>query len=61
MDPIRRFQIVDLFALGGLGKAEVAFTNSAVFMLLAIAAHRLSWVGTASSRAVPTRLQSAAG
>jgi len=61
MDPIHQFQIVKLFEIGKLGKAEIAFTNSAVFMLLAVFLLTAFLVGaTAGGRAVPTRLQSAA-
>jgi F-type H+-transporting ATPase subunit a len=61
MDPIHQFHIVNLFALGKLGNAELAFTNSAAFMLLAVLLLTGFLVlGTAGGRAVPTRLQSAA-
>ena len=61
MDPIHQFHIVNLFALGKLGNAEIAFTNSAAFMLLAVVLLTGFLVlGTAGGRAVPTRLQSAA-
>ena len=36
MDPIHQFQIVNLFSLGKFGNAEIAFTNSALFMLIAV-------------------------
>ena len=61
MDPIEQFHIVNFFALGKLGNAEIAFTNSALFMLIAVVGLTLFLVaGTAGGRAVPTRLQSAA-
>jgi len=61
MDPIHQFQIVNLFSLGRLGGAEIAFTNSAAFMLAAVALLTLFLVlGTAGGKHVPTRLQSAA-
>jgi F-type H+-transporting ATPase subunit a len=61
MDPIHQFQIVNLFSLGKLGDAEIAFTNSAAFMLIAVVGLTLFLVvGTAGGKAVPTRLQSAA-
>ena len=61
MDPIHQFHIVNLFALGKLGNAEIAFTNSAAYMLLAVLLLTGFLVlGTAGGRAVPTRLQSAA-
>ncbi len=61
MDPIHQFQIVNLFPLGKLGNAEIAFTNSAAFMALAVVLLTgFLVIGTAGGRAVPTRLQSAA-
>jgi F-type H+-transporting ATPase subunit a len=61
MDPIHQFHIVNLFALGKLGNAEIAFTNSAAYMLLAVVLLTGFLVlGTAGGRAVPGRLQSAA-
>ena len=61
MDPIHQFQIINLFPLGKLGHAEIAFTNSAAFMVLAvILLTGFLVVGTAGGRAVPGRLQSAA-
>jgi F-type H+-transporting ATPase subunit a len=61
MDPIHQFQIVNLFPLGKLGNAEIAFTNSAAFMLTAVVLLTGFLVlGTAGGQAVPTRLQSAA-
>ncbi len=61
MDPIHQFHIVNIFALGKLGNAEIAFTNSAAYMLLAVVLLTGFLVlGTAGGRAVPTRLQSAA-
>jgi F-type H+-transporting ATPase subunit a len=61
MDPIHQFQIVNLFSLGKLGNVEIAFTNSAAFMLVAVAILTVFLVGaTAGGKLVPTRLQSAA-
>ncbi len=61
MDPIHQFQIVNLLPLGKLGNAEIAFTNSAAFMLLAVVLLTgFLVIGTAGGRAVPTRLQSVA-
>ena len=60
MDPIHQFEIVNLFPLGKLGNAEIAFTNSAAFMLIAVFGLTLFLIaGTAGGKAVPTRLQSA--
>ncbi len=61
MDPIHQFQIVNLFPIGTLGGAQIAFTNSALFMLIAVLGLTLFLVGgTAAGKVVPTRLQSAA-
>jgi F-type H+-transporting ATPase subunit a len=61
MDPIHQFQIVNLFPLGTLGNAQIAFTNSAAFMLIAVTLLTVFLVGaTAGGKLVPTRLQSAA-
>jgi len=63
MDPIHQFQIINLFPLGKLGNAEIAFTNSAAFMLIAVAGLTAFLVGATAGRkadAPPTRLQSAA-
>lgn len=61
MDPINQFQIINLFPLGKFGNAEIFFTNSALFMVLAvIVLTGFLVIGTAGGKAVPTRLQSAA-
>jgi F-type H+-transporting ATPase subunit a len=61
MDPIHQFQIVNLFPLGKIGDTQIAFTNSAAFMLIAVIGLTAFLVGaTAGGKVVPTRLQSAA-
>jgi F-type H+-transporting ATPase subunit a len=61
MDPIHQFQIINLFSLGKFGGAQIAFTNSAAFMLVAVTLLTAFLVGaTAGGKLVPTRLQSAA-
>jgi F-type H+-transporting ATPase subunit a len=61
MDPIHQFQIVNLFSLGHFGNTEIAVTNSAIFMLIAVVGLTAFLViGTAGGRDVPTRFQSAA-
>jgi F-type H+-transporting ATPase subunit a len=61
MDPIHQFHIVNLFPIGKIGNVEIAFTNSAAFMLAAVVVLTLFLIaGTAGGKAVPTRLQSAA-
>ena len=61
MDPIHQFEIKNLFTIGNFGGHEIAFTNSAAYMVVAvllIAALMLG--GTASRRLVPGRVQSMA-
>jgi F-type H+-transporting ATPase subunit a len=61
MDPIHQFQIINLFSFGKFGNAEIAFTNSALFMLIAVVALTgFLVIGTAGGNLVPGRLQSAA-
>jgi F-type H+-transporting ATPase subunit a len=57
MDPIHQFEIKKFFVLG----AEIAFTNSALYMLIAVAAIALLIIDGTSRRAtVPGRLQAVA-
>ncbi len=61
VDPIHQFRIVDLFPIAKVGNTEIAFTNSAAFMLAAVVAITAFLViGTARRGLVPSRLQSAA-
>jgi F-type H+-transporting ATPase subunit a len=61
MDPIHQFKIINLFSLGEIGGAQIAFTNSAAYMLVAVALLTAFLVGgTAGGKLVPTRLQSTA-
>ena len=61
MNPIHQFEIRKLFVLGHIGGAEIAFTNSAFYMLIALAVIALLMIGATSRRAVvPGRLQAAA-
>jgi F-type H+-transporting ATPase subunit a len=60
-DPIHQFQIVDLFPVAKFGSTQIAFTNSAAFMVIAVAGITAFLVGaTAKKSVVPGRLQSAA-
>jgi len=60
-DPIHQFEINKLFTIGKVGLHEIAFTNSALFMVIAVAGIALLMLGTTHSRAlVPGRLQSLA-
>jgi F-type H+-transporting ATPase subunit a len=61
MDPIHQFEIVNLFPLFKVGNQTIAFTNSALYMVIALAVIALLMVGATGSRAlVPGRLQSVA-
>ncbi|MFA6264850.1 MAG: F0F1 ATP synthase subunit A [Pseudolabrys sp.] len=60
-DPIHQFRIVELFPVVHIGNAEIAFTNSAMFMFAAvIIITAFLIIGTAKKSLVPSRLQSAA-
>ncbi len=58
MDPIHQFEIKSLFPIARIGGAEIAFTNSALFMFIALLLIALLMLGATGSRAlVPGRLQ----
>ena len=58
MDPIHQFEIKRLFPIAHFGATEIAFTNSALFMLIALAVILLLTLGATRSRAlVPGRVQ----
>ena len=60
-DPIHQFEIKKLLPLGTVGGHEIAFTNSALFMGIAVAGISLLMIGATASRAlVPGRTQSLA-
>jgi F-type H+-transporting ATPase subunit a len=60
-DPIHQFQIVDLFPVVKIGATQIAFTNSAAYMVAAVVVITAFLVGgTAKGALVPGRLQSAA-
>ena len=61
MDPIHQFEIKSLFPIAHIGATEIAFTNSALFMLIAVAVILLLTLGATRSRAlVPGRAQAVA-
>src|SRR5207245_6068954 len=61
MDPIHQFEIKNLFPIARIGGVEIAFTNSALFMLIGLLLILLLMLGAPRSRArVPGRLQSVA-
>jgi F-type H+-transporting ATPase subunit a len=60
-DPIHQFEINKIFAIAKVGAHEIAFTNSALFMVIAVAGIALLMLATTRGRAlVPGRLQSVA-
>lgn len=60
-DPIHQFEIKKLVTLGHIGGQEIAFTNSALYMFIAVGVIAFLMLGTTASRAlVPGRLQSIA-
>jgi F-type H+-transporting ATPase subunit a len=60
-DPIEQFQINTWFPIAKIGNTEIAFTNSAAFMVLAVGVIAFLTIGATSRRAlVPGRLQSVA-
>src|SRR5262245_37052058 len=61
MDPIHQFQIKNLLTFGHIGGHEIAFTNSALLLLLSLAVIAALTIGATASRAlVPGRMQSVA-
>src|SRR5215472_14235728 len=61
MDPIHQFEITNYFVFAKFGGVELAFTESAAFMLLAVALIALLMIGATSERALmPGRLQAVA-
>jgi F-type H+-transporting ATPase subunit a len=61
MDPIHQFEIKNFFPIVRLGGHEIAFTNSALFMLIALALILALMLGATATRAlVPGRLQAVA-
>jgi F-type H+-transporting ATPase subunit a len=61
MDPIHQFEITNYFVFGRIGGVELAFTKSALYMLIALAIVAWITVVTTSARAlVPGRLQGVA-
>jgi F-type H+-transporting ATPase subunit a len=60
-DPIHQFEISKLFTVAKIGETEIAFTNSALFMVIAVAGISAFLIGSTTRRSlVPGRLQAAA-
>jgi F-type H+-transporting ATPase subunit a len=61
VDPIHQFGIQTIFDLGTVGGVHLAFTNSALFMLIAVLLIAgLTIIGTGSRAVVPGRIQALA-
>ena len=61
-DPIHQFEIHKLFTIGKIGGQEIAFTNSSLYMVIAVLLIALLLIGATSGRSlVPGRMQSLAG
>src|SRR5215510_13567146 len=60
-DPIHQFEIINYFSLGKIGSINIAFTNSALYMTIAVGLTAALMLGaTAGRELVPGRLQSIA-
>jgi F-type H+-transporting ATPase subunit a len=60
-DPIAQFEIKKIATLGNVAGHEIAFTNSSLYMVIAVAVISLLMLGTTGRRAlVPGRMQSIA-
>ena len=61
MDPIHQFEIIKYFPLFRIGSAEIHFTNSALFMFIAVGMTALLMLWATNGRQlIPDRLQSTA-
>jgi len=61
IDPIHQFRIENLMPMMSMGGHDISFTNSALFMLIIVAAVSILLIGATARRAVaPGRLQSVA-
>ncbi len=61
MDPIHQFEITKFFVFGHIGGVEIAWTKSALYMLVSVGIIALLMLGATSARAmVPGRLQGVA-
>jgi F-type H+-transporting ATPase subunit a len=60
-DPIHQFQVINYFSFGKLGSVDLAFTNSALYMGIAVGLTAALMLGaTAGRQLVPGRMQSIA-
>ncbi len=61
IDPIHQFNIDKLFTIGHIGNQTIAFTNSSLYMFIAVALISLLMIGGVAGRQlVPGRMQSIA-
>ena len=61
IDPIHQFNIEPLFTIGHIGNHTIAFTNSTLYMFIAVAVISLLMIGgMARGQLIPGRLQSIA-
>ena len=60
IDPIHQFNIEPLFTIGHIGNQTIAFTNSSLYMFVAVALISMLMLGTAGRQLVPGRFQSMA-
>src|SRR5258707_13381982 len=59
IDPIHQFNIEPLFTIGHIGNQTIAFTNSSLYMFLAVALTAVLMIGS-GRQLVPGRFQSKA-
>jgi F-type H+-transporting ATPase subunit a len=60
-DPIHQFQVINYFSLGKVGSVDLSFTNSALYMGIAVGLTAALMLGaTAGRQLVPGRMQSIA-
>jgi F-type H+-transporting ATPase subunit a len=59
IDPIHQFNIEPLFTIGHIGNQTIAFTNSSLYMFIAVAVISILMIGT-GRQLVPGRMQSVA-
>src|ERR1700736_261665 len=59
IDPIHQFNIEPLFTIGHIGNQTIAFTNSSLYMFIAVAVISILMIGT-GRQLVPGRMQSIA-
>ena len=52
VDPIHQFQIVDWFPVAKIGNTEIAFTNSAAYMVAAVVVITAFLIGGTARRSL---------